>query len=157
MKKIVLTIALTALVAVAATAQDAKNDEPKHPSRSEMIAHRTERMVERYKLDENQAAKLKELNEKYADVMAVPHRGGGRHPRGARFEGKRPDRKFVEKGDSLKVREPRKDGDTKKQFEAFRKQMDSYNNELKEILTQEQFAAFEADREKMMRNKGKRK
>jgi Spy/CpxP family protein refolding chaperone len=156
MKKMVLAIALTALTAIGATAQDAKNDEPKHPSRSEMIAHRTERMVERYKLDENQAAKLKELNEKYADVMAVPHRGGGRHPRGARFEGKRPDRKFVEKGDSLKVRAPKKNDDPK-MHEAFRKQMESYHNELKGILTQEQMAAFEADREKMMRNKGKRK
>ena len=155
MKKIVLAMAVAFLATTGVMAQDENKPERKQPTKSEMVQHRTESMAKRYGLDEQQTAKLQELNNKYADMVAVPHRGGkGRFSRGMRPV----DRNGLQPKDSLQGHQKhegmgrekhRFDGQRGGQREKMRKMMDEYNAELKNILTDEQFKAYEADRQKM--------
>lgn len=148
MKKIVMTMAVALLVSTGAMAQDVKNPERKQLTKAEMIQHRTDRMVKTYQLSEEQAAKLLELNNQYADVTAGPRRGGN----GPRPDFRRPDGKPQEQmPDSLKKKGPRgeKMGGMPN-FEEMKKKMDEYDAKLQAIMTPEQYAAYKADREKMM-------
>jgi hypothetical protein len=162
MKKIVLAMAVAFLATTGVMAQDENKPERKQPTKSEMVQHRTESMAKRYGLDEQQTAKLQELNNKYADMVAVPHRGGnGRFSRGMRPV----DRNGLQPKDSLQGEQKRGglgrgqhrfDGPRGGQREKMRKMMDEYNAELKNILTDEQFKAYEADRQKMRSNRAPR-
>ena len=70
MKQLLMTIVAAVMFSSAAMAQD----QEKGKKKEEMAKHRTEKMVKDYDLNESQAAKLLELNTKYADKMR-PHRG----------------------------------------------------------------------------------
>lgn len=149
MKKFIVAMTVALLTTAGAIAQDEKSSERKQPTKSEMIQHHTERMAQRYSLTDEQKAKLTELNTKYADLMARP-RGGehGRHPQGMK-PGKR---ERIEK-DSVLNKDKQKNFHRefrKGDFEKMRAKMDAYNSELKGILTEEQFSAYENDRKKMM-------
>ena len=68
-----MTLAAMLLVANAAMAQDTKVNK-QMPSKADMAKHRTEMMAKKYNLDDNQKAKLLELNTKYANQFG-PMRG----------------------------------------------------------------------------------
>lgn len=114
----------------------------KMPDKSEIIQKRTDRMAERYGLDENQAKALLELNKQYADKMFMGGRPGrGNGPRRAIS------------GDSVSMRK-RPD---KSQIEEMMKKMtetrEAYNNSLKKIMNDSQFSKYEEDQKKMMQRR----
>ena len=147
MKKMIL--AFVALISMtAAQAQDDNNGKrPERPQmdRTEMVKHRTDDTVKKYGLDSNQAAKLLELNTKYADKMG---RGFGGRPGG--FGGQRGQR----------GQRPEMTEEMKQQMEAQRKEqaedMKHYDAELQTILTPEQYKTYKEDQEKRMKEGGRR-
>ena len=145
MKKIIVTMMAAMLVSTAAMAQDAKNEQrpPRKFDKTEMIKHRTDETVSRYKLSDKQAKQLLELNTKYADKMGPrgPHHhgrpGAGRPPMPPKDEkGQRPE---PPKDDS-KMKEHRKE------MEAT---MKAYDDEIKKIMTADQYKSYQADQKKM--------
>ena len=70
MKQMIIAIAVAVIFSSAAMAQN----QEKGIKKEEMVKHRTEKMVKDYDLNDKQAAKLLELNTKYADKMR-PHHG----------------------------------------------------------------------------------
>jgi len=150
MKKMVMAMTML-LASMTAMAQDADNragrPERRQFNQAEMIQHRTERTVQKYGLDENQAKQLQELNTKYANVLGGPRGGRGFRPGGPR-QG-RVDR------DSMNRERPSR-ADMEKRREEMQKEMEAYSAELKKIMNEEQFKAYQADMEKMRNNNGRR-
>lgn len=101
-----------------------------------MIQERTDRMAEKYGLDEAQKAKLLELNKKYSFRMERP-------------EGRKQER--------MRQR-PALDEKKKLEFEARMKEMqarrEAYEEALKGILTEDQYKAYQKDQE---HRKGRRR
>ena len=98
---------------------------------------RTEQMVKDFKLNAEQSEKLKALNEKYNDLFGM--RGFGRRGQGGGQGGgqmQMPSREEMEK--MMKERQEK---------------MEAYNNELKEILTADQFEAYQKQQEERRRNR----
>ena len=151
MKKIFVTMMAALLVSTSAMAQQQENQQ--RPERkfdkTEMIKHRTDETVSRYKLSDKQAKQLLELNTKYADKMGPrgPHRhghhGAGRPP-------------MPPKDDKAQRPDPPKDDskmqERRKEMEAT---MKAYDAELKKIMIEAQYQSYQADHKKM-REKGPR-
>lgn len=141
MRKYVLALVLFLFIGNTCLMAQNKQDR-KMPDKSEIIQKRTDRMAERYGLDENQAKALLELNKQYADKMFM----GGRPGRG-----KGPRRAIS--GDSVSMRK-RPD---KSQIEEMMKKMtetrEAYNNSLKKIMNDSQFSKYEEDQKKMMQRR----
>jgi hypothetical protein len=145
MKKIIVTMMVALLVGTSALAQDSQNEQRKQRKfdKTEMIKHRTDETVSRYKLNDKQAKQLLELNTKYADKMGPRgprhhgHHGAGRPP-------------MQPKDDKAQRPEPPKD-DSKMQ--EHRKEMEetmkAYDTELKKIMTDDQYKSYQADQKKM--------
>lgn len=146
MKRMIVTMMAAMLIGTSAIAQEEKND--KRPQRkfdkTEMVKHRTDETVSRYKLNDKQAKQLLELNTKYADKMGGPrgpHRRGHHHGAGHKpmppkdMKGQRPE---PPKDDS-KMQERRKE------MEAT---MKAYDTELQKIMTADQFKNYQADQKK---------
>lgn len=125
------TILFAALLAMAvgANAQE-RNDSTRrrHFDPKEMVQRRTDDAVGKYGLDEAQAKKLLELNQKYDTLMMRPMGGPGRGPR--------PDRQQPTDEQKAKMEEGRK------KMEEARK---AYDAELQGILTTEQYEKYKAD------------
>ena len=150
MKKIVLMFVALMTIANASAQTEGNKDE-----RDNRRGDRTEWMVKELGLSAQQAEQLKELNAKYPELQ---RRGGG--PRGNR--GPRPGM------------QPRTDGNTgataqagqrperpsreemEKRAAERRTQMEVYNNELKGILTDEQFKVYEEKMAQMRANRPRR-
>lgn len=168
MKKMMLALAATVMMSVSVMAQD--EAQPQRERRDfnpeQMAQKRTEAMVKKYGLSEEQAAKVLELNIKQGQQMQASrqHRGGqdmrrgghkpmandslSKRPRPQRMdkEGmKRPEQGDVKKGERSQQR-----------MDVMHKQMEEYDNALKEIMTEEQFKVYQADREKRMKEGGPR-
>ena len=81
MKRFFMIMTATVLMGTTAVAQDNNGQRPQF-DRTEMIKQRTDAMVEKYKLDADQAKKLLELNTKNAETMGpgmgMGRMGGGR-------------------------------------------------------------------------------
>ena len=152
MKKIVLAVAAAIMMATSVMAQDAekKQGERRQFDPSEMIQKRTDETVKKYGLNEEQAAKLLELNKKYAEQM---RQRGPRMGRGNR--GGRPERMDRANRDSLKQKPmQRPDRQLKRERgPQGMNQMEGYEAELKTILTEKQYEAYAADRKKMMESR----
>lgn len=144
MKKIVIAIAAAFLMSAGAMAQEENKGERKQPTKEQMAQHRTDGMVKQYGLNEEQAAKLLELNLKYSDQMG-PRRGGPRHP-GMRHQGEGSRKQMP---DSVRKQGPREFKGERGNFQEMRKKMEEYDAQLQTILTKEQYDAYKADREKM--------
>ena len=160
MKKMIL--ALVALMTITSVqAQDDNNSsrgERRRFDRTEMMKRRTDETVKKYGLNEEQAAKLLELNNKYADKM-VPAMGGARDGRrggarpafdanrgGNRQQGQRPEMTEEQKQNMEKQRAERQAA------------MAEYAKELEAIMTPDQYKAYKADMEKSMtRQQGARR
>lgn len=162
MKKMMMTMIAAVLMSSAAFAQEEKKCECKckQPDKAEMVKHRTDRVVKKYGLNDQQAASLLELNTKYADKFGGPrgHHGkkhGMRH--GKKHEGQ------ADATTGATTPQPRGDKkrpdlteEQKAQFEARRQEMEAnrkaYETELKKILTEDQFIQYEADMKKHKRH-----
>jgi hypothetical protein len=145
------------MMSVTMTAQENASEnkpEMKRPDMTEMAKQRTDETVKKYGLNEEQAAKLLELNTKYADRMG-PRRGG--RPDGMRRgeRGMRPDsmRQHRQRPEAeMKEAPAERNGrpEMRRGREDFRKQMEEYDAEIQKIMTEEQYKAYKADREKRM-------
>ena len=144
MKKMIVTMMAALLISTTAMAQEQENQQRalRKFDKTEMIKHRTDETVSRYKLNDKQAKQLLELNTKYADKMGPrgPHRhghhGAGRPPMPPKdMKGKRPE----PPKDDAKMQEHRKE------MEAT---MKAYDAELQKIMTADQFKSYQADRQK---------
>ncbi|UKK50289.1 DUF4890 domain-containing protein [Prevotella sp. E13-17] len=140
MKKIVLALVALMTISMSVAAQDSTRVKPnrKQINPTEMINQRTKKMAETYGLNEEQTARLKELNTKFAKNMRGEHgmRGGNRgfQHNGGQHKGQH----FSQANrDSLR--------------QAMRKNQEAYEAELKTILTEKQFKAYTEDMKKMMR------
>lgn len=157
MKRMMIVLMAAALISASAVAQpDRQGQRPeKKFDKTEMAKHRTERMVERYNLDDKQAKQLLELNIKYADKMGPR---GGRPPHGPKGA---PGRLPKDKPDAESQRpEPPKDGKHMghpKDIKHMKETMEAYDAELKEILNSEQYKNYQADRQKRPADRQKRK
>jgi hypothetical protein len=127
-----------------------------------MIKQRTDNTVQKYGLNEDQAAKLLSLNTKYADQIGFGMgmggrrgggQGGGMRPRpnfgggnGQGFQqGQRPEMTEEMRAQMEKMRKDREEAQKK------------YDEELQTILTPEQFKTYQADQEEMRKNFGNRR
>ena len=141
MKQIVFSIAAMLLLSTAAMAQDDRGQRPNRQGfdRTEMIQRRTDGVVKKYGLNEEQAKQLLSLNTKFADMMGP--RGGARPGnRGARpgGDGQRAARRDTTQ--QARQRRPQMGG-----------QMKAYEEELQKIMTPEQYKAYKADQEERMK------
>ena len=148
MKKILFAIVASALVSTQAMAQDENSEQ--RPERkfdkTEMVKHRTDETVSRYKLSDKQAKQLLELNTKFADKI------GPRGPRpGSRFGRPGVGRPPMPPSDAQAQRpEPPKDDSKMKERRAeMEKTMKEYESELQKILTADQYKSYQEDQKKM--------
>lgn len=144
-----MSIAALILLSTAAMAQDNEGQRPERQrlDRTEMIKQRTDDVVKRYGLNEEQAKQLLSLNTKYLGQMGGQRgqrRGGpGMRPGNG---GPRP-----QMNDSTAQRRPQ--GGPRPQMGG---QMKEYEDELQKIMTPEQYKAYQADREERMKQFGQR-
>lgn len=161
MKKTILAIAATIMIATAVQAQDddsKKRPQGKRPDRTEMVEHRTSMVVKKYGLNDEQAKKLLELNKAYADKMG-PRMGGRQGGHRGPGNGQRPgaDKKQEKKADgTTEATLKPNDSERKAHREQMEANMKAYDAELQKIMTPEQFKNYKADQEKM-RKEGPRK
>ena len=151
MKKMVFAIMTALTISMSAMAQDANQEgtpQRRQFDPKEMIQRRTDGVVKRYGLNEEQAKKLLDLNTRFADKMGPrgnmqrPPRQGNRPDSmaGNRHRGERPQR-----GQGGPMGGP--------MSEEMQKNMEAYNAELKTIMTEEQYKAYTED----MKNRPQRR
>lgn len=134
----------------AAMAQDNNGAQQRGPrmNRSEMIEKRTQQMAEKYGLSAEQTEKLKALNEK-----TMGQRGGGQ---GGQDRQRQRPQTDGQTGASAQQKPQADNNGQRPQMGGQRggrnfrgPDMGKYNEELKTILTPEQYKAYEADMAKM--------
>jgi len=141
MKRFVLALAAVMMLSLTVNAQDNHRRQGRQMSKEEMIQRRTDRLAEDLGLNDSQKAALLKLNTEYADKL-----GNGMRPRtGVRKE----------RTDSVKKERP-----SAEQMQKLREEMqatrDSYNAELKKIVTEEQYAKYEKLQKERMQRFGNR-
>ena len=157
MKKILLAVIASVTFSLGAVAQEQKENQGdrKRLDPKEMAQRRTDNMVKKYGLNEEQAKQLLELNIQHAGKM--PPRQGmrfGRRPEGAApaaSEEAAPPRPEDAASDTTQKARPQRmerRGGRGEMPEEMRKEMESYNNALKAILTEEQYKAYKEDMQK---------
>jgi len=172
MKKAVLAlVAMMTMTAAMAQGDNQRGDANRRKmNKTEMIKNRTDETVKKYGLNDEQAAKLLELNTKFADVMGPGMRGpGGRGPRGNGGARPRPDgntaaTQQAQTDGNQKGNRPEMTEEMKEQMKAQRQKrqeaMKKYDTELQAIMTADQYKAYKADQEKRMkegRGRGQRR
>ena len=134
----------------------------KGKDKTEMVRCQTRRMVEKYGLNEDQAARLQALNEEYAGKLAIPGKHGpgmrpgpGGHGKGflpdARFkpkEGERPQMTEEQKAARKAAMEKRHEEMEKMRAEREKVQAE-YDAAIKEIFTKKQYKAYKKDQAAM--------
>jgi Spy/CpxP family protein refolding chaperone len=144
MKQLLMTIVAAVMFSSAAMAQD----QEKGKKKEEMAKHRTEKMVKDYDLNESQAAKLLELNTKYADKMRPHHGPRGPHgPHG--MKGQRPEPpKGDMKGERPETPTKEMQAEMEKKRAEMEKEQKAYDAELQKILTPDQYKLYQHDMQK---------
>lgn len=170
MKK-TLSLLFVGLVATTALAQEEGRPEPPQFDKTKHIEMQTARFAERYGLSEEQASQLLTLNTEYADKLPQqgPRPGG---PQGGPQQGPRPGGPQGCQNDSVKgCCPPPAPKDSVKSCcppqgdvqpipeggpqggpqqgcpEELKANIEAYESALKEILTEEQYAQYQADRQ----------
>lgn len=154
MKKVMMAILMMAMSAnvMAQEENDGQRPERKPRDRQEMIQKRTDHMVEKYGLNSEQAEQLLTLNKEYADKMR-PMRGEFRRhakkmkPAEGKLEKIQPAEGKLEKVQPVEGK-PEKVKPVEAKPEEVKKDMDAYEAKLQKIMTEEQFKAYKADRQK---------
>lgn len=159
MKKMVWMLAFALGCALSVSAQQA--------DRTEMIRKQTDRIVQRYGLNTEQANKLLKLNEEYADKMGGPLMGreGRRGGPGNGMRPQRPDGQEPQASPDGQAPQVRPDGqaprgerpeltdEQKARMQARRQEMETarkdYDKQVKKIMTRKQYKAYRKDREEM--------
>lgn len=127
MKRLVMTLiaALTLGVAVAQNEGNCKGKCPKPMTAEQM----TTQMTSKLGLDKSQAAKVKKLNSKYSALFQGPGKGKGCQPP-----------KMNNSGNNER---PQITESMKKEMQQRRSQERAYENELKTILTDNQYTSYQ--------------
>ena len=163
MKKMVL--AIVAMMSITAAMAQGNNRPQRNGGqqmdRTEMIKQRTDNAVQKYGLSSEQAAKLLELNTKYADTMG-PGMGMGGRRGGGQGGAQRPRPNFGGgQGGFQQGQRPEMTEEMRAQMEKMRKEREEsqkkYDEELQTIMTPDQYKAYKADQEEMRRNFGNRR
>lgn len=146
MKKIILAIAAVMTMTTAMAQGDNQQGRPerKKMDKTEMVKMRTDRTVKQYGLNEEQAKQLLELNNKYADLMG-PGMGGPRP--GGRGMGRG---NHGNPNDRPQMTDEQK-GEMKARWEERQESMKQYDAALQQILTADQYKAYQEDMQKRMR------
>lgn len=156
MKKMVLAMVASIMMSMVAMAQDGEKKEARKFDRTEMVKQRTDMTVKRLGLNEEQAAKLLELNTRYMGKMGGPMMGRGQRP-GRMNKADLQTARSHEKVDSLKPFEKKdslqRPGGRMRSMEDGRKVREAYDAELKQILTQEQYEQYKTDEKKMFQGR----
>lgn len=140
MKKFILSLFAMLTVTTVALAQfPGGNGQRPRFNREEMIKARTEMMVKRYGLNEEQAAALQALNEKQTPQMRGERKGQKPEKNDSTAQRPRREGKKAEGMGERRGRTPRVGGMDR----------EAYNAELQKILTPEQYKAYQEDAEKM--------
>ena len=150
MKKLVLTMIAMVTMSLSAMAQDTAQVRRQF-NPEQMAKMRTDAVVKKYGLSEDQAKKLLDLNTRFAGKIRPMGPMGGQRRGGQRMQGSRPQRMNP---DSLRAQGQRRgQGQRGGGFnrEEMQKNMEAYNNELKSILTPEQYEAYQKDEQQNRR------
>lgn len=150
MKKLVLTMIAMVTMSLSAMAQDTAQVRRQF-NPEQMAKMRTDAVVKKYGLNDNQAKKLLDLNTRFAGKIRPMGPMGGQRRGGQRMQGDRPQRMNP---DSLRAQgQHRGQGQRGGGFnrEEMQKNMEDYNNELKSILTPEQYEAYQKDEQQNRR------
>ena len=150
MKKLVLTMIAMVTMSLSAMAQDTAQVRRQF-NPEQMAKMRTDAVVKKYGLNEEQAKKLLDLNTRVAGKIRPMGPMGGQRRGGQRMQGDRPQRMNP---DSLRAQGQRRgQGQRGGGFnrEEMQKNMEDYNNELKAILTPEQYEAYQKDEQQNRR------
>lgn len=150
MKKLVLTMIAMVTMSLSAMAQDTAQVRRQF-NPEQMAKMRTDAVVKKYGLSEDQAKKLLDLNTRFAGKIRPMGPMGGQRRGGQRMQGDRPQRMNP---DSLRAQGQRRgQGQRGGGFnrEEMQKNMEAYNNELKSILTPEQYEAYQKDEQQNRR------
>ncbi len=150
MKKLVLTMIAMVTMSLSAMAQDTAQVRRQF-NPEQMAKMRTDAVVKKYGLSEDQAKKLLDLNTRFAGKIRPMGPMGGQRRGGQRMQGDRPQRMNP---DSLRAQGQRRgQGQRGGGFnrEEMQKNMEDYNNELKSILTPEQYEAYQKDEQQNRR------
>ena len=158
MKKLILAfVALITMTSVQAQNDNNSRGERRRFDRTEMLKRRTDETVKKYGLNEEQAAKLLELNTKYADKMG-PGMGNSRD---GRRGGARPGFDANRDGNRQQGQRPEMTEEQRQNIEKQRAErqaaMEQYANELQAIMTPDQYNAYKADMEKNATRQGGRR
>lgn len=129
------------------------------PDKAAMIQERTNRMAEKYGLDDTQKAKLLELNNEFFEKMGPgmmgpgmmgPGRGPGNMGRPDQSRDTAKVRKGGKKHDRAKERTEPDESQKKEMDDRMQKMQEgreAYDAALKEILTEDQYSAYKKDQE----------
>ena len=150
MKKLVLAMIAMVTMSLSAMAQDTAQVRRQF-NPEQMAKMRTDAVVKKYGLSEDQAKKLLDLNTRFAGKIRPMGPMGGQRRGGQRMQGSRPQRMNP---DSLRAQGQRRgQGQRGGGFnrEEMQKNMEAYNNELKSILTPEQYEAYQKDEQQNRR------
>lgn len=158
MKRIIMAFAALLIVGSATMAQTSDSRKVGKPDRSEIIKKRTEVIALKYGLNEEQKAKLLDLNTRYSGNMRMGERGDHRMTQVKRGDVN----KMTAKRDTTMKRQAPKAASGEKTTgkrpqPAMGNSMQKYNEELKTIMTDEQFAKYNEDMRKRNDLMGKRK
>ncbi len=156
-----MTLAAALLISSAAFSQESEQQgqRPRKFDKSEMVKHRTDEIVKKYSLNEEQAGKLLDLNTQYADKLGMgPRRGHHHHGMGRPPKGKPGMDKQVDASSGATTQpaqessRPKLTEEQKAKFEAERKEREAareaYEAELQKIMTPEQFTQYKSDEKK---------
>lgn len=143
MKKYLLAfVLLFSLSNLCVMAQE--NNGRKRMDKSEFIQKQTERMAERYGLDENQTKELLDLNTQYSNKMFMGRRvgpGNGMHRNGTMNK------------DSLRIKERPSKEQIEKMMKKRTEELEAYKSGLKKIMTDAQYSKYEEDMKNMMQRR----
>ena len=152
MKKVLLAMVAGMMMTANVMAQEANQNgqERRQMDPKEMVKQRTEQTVKQYGLNEEQASKLLDLNTRFMGKIPMGPMGGQRMGQGRRPQmgqmGQMPQRPQRPQNDSVQGRRAQR-GQMGGNFEEMRKNMETYEAELKTILTEEQFKAYSKDQQ----------
>ena len=146
MKKIVLTM-IAILSMTVAMAQNGERREDGREPRQFTPEQMTENLAGRLNLNDDQKAKLLELNTEYKDVVFGGQRFGGRNG------GDRPQRN-ENAGEGQRPQRPQLTEEQRAQWQERMKKRQEYEEKLKSILTEEQYKQYQEMRPQRGQRRG---
>ena len=156
MRRLILAIIAVFTLSGTALAQDVDKKEGKKLDKAEMVQRHTDRMVKRYALSDQQAKKLKELNEKYAGKLPMrgDFRPGGKGPACPHHHMEQGNAELPQVDGTTEAtpqRRPLSKEEMDKKRDERKQAREAYDKELKGILGSEKFSEYQSDRRQFMK------